>query len=211
MDVDQAPEAESKAQSSAELIAASSVALPRPVANRLKRYAVLMIVVVLGLMAVGLTRSVIHGPQGPWRGDYYEGEDFEGDSTVRYTRKLEFEWGKRAPFRGMPKDKWSVVYTTCLIVKEEEEYRFRLTSDDGSRLYIDGERLIDNWGPHSPRTRSGKYVLEPGVYELMVEYYEANHGAVLKLVAAIGEGAKHETLSPSRLAQPAEDPDAPCG
>ncbi len=180
-------------------------------ATPLRRMALAFVAAVVVVLAVGLTRSVVRGPSGPWLGEYYEGEDFEGDARVQYTRKLEFDWGKDRPFRGMPKDKWSVVYTTCLIVEDEAEYRFRVTSDDGSRLYVDGEKLIENWGPHSPRTRTGKLLLEPGTYEVVVEYYEASHGAMLKLVVAIGEEGTHETLPPEMLRQPSDDPDARCG
>ncbi len=177
----------------------------------LRRMALAFIAAVVIVLVVGLGGSVMRGPSGPWLGEYYEGKDFEGDVRIRYTRKLEFDWGKDRPFRGMPKDKWSAVYTTCLVVEEEAEYRFRITSDDGSRVYVDDEKLIENWGNHSPRTRTGKLLLEPGTYVLAVEYYEASHGAMLKLVVAIGEDGKHETLPPSMLRQPSEDPDARCG
>ncbi len=186
--------------------AAGSPALPvRPIV-------LAFIGVVIAAQLAALAWSVIKGPQGPWRGEYFEGKKFEGDSRIRYARKLEFEFENEPPFRGMPRDKWSATYTTCLEVDEEAEYRFRLTSDDGSRFYIDGERLIDNWGSHAPRTRTGKILLEPGTYVLEVEYFESSHGAELKLVAAIGEGGgKHETIPPTMLRQPGDDADAPCG
>ena len=81
----------------------------------LRRMALAFLAAVLIVLVIGLTGSVIRGPSGPWLGEYYEGKDFEGDARIRYTRKLEFDWGKDRPFRGMPKDKWSAVYTTCLV------------------------------------------------------------------------------------------------
>lgn len=184
---------------------------PDPVVGKLlRRVGLSLIGVVLIAQAGALARSATKGPTGPWLGEYFEGKEFEGEPQIRYTRKLEFEWGKDRPFRGMPKDKWSAIYTTCLVVEEEAEFRFRLTSDDGSRLFVDDEKLIDNWGPHSPRTRTGKMLFEPGTYELVVEYFEAAHGAELKLVAAIGEDGKHETIPPSMLEQPSDDIDARC-
>ncbi|MCR9165765.1 MAG: PA14 domain-containing protein [Nannocystaceae bacterium] len=180
------------------------------VGKLLRRVGLTLIGVVLIVQAVALARSATTGPTGPWLGEYFEGKEFEGDPQIRYTRKLEFDWGKDRPFRGMPKDKWSAIYTTCLVVEEEAEFRFRLTSDDGSRLFVDDEKLIDNWGPHSPRTRTGKMLFEPGTYELVVEYFEAAHGAELKLVAAIGEDGKHETIPPTMLQQPSDDIDNRC-
>jgi hypothetical protein len=180
------------------------------VGRRLRLLSLAFLVVVIVGMGGALAMSVVRGPSGPWLGEYYEGKEFEGEVRTRYSRKLEFDWAKAAPFRGMPKDAWSAVYTTCLQVDEEAEYRFRLTSDDGSRMYVNGEKLIENWGPHAPRTRSGKILLEPGSHELMVEYFESSHGAVLKLVAAIGEDGDHESISPKILRQPADDPESRC-
>ncbi len=189
---------------------AVSAAMSMPVMKQLRRISLVFIAVVLVMLVVALGRSAVRGPTGPWLGEYFEGKEFEGDPQIRFTRKVEFDWGKDRPFRGMPKDKWSAIYTTCLVVEEEDEYRFRLTSDDGSRLFINDDKLIDNWGPHSPRTRTGKILLEPGTYELVVEYFEAAHGAVLKLVVAIGEDGKHESLPPDMLYQPSDDVEARC-
>ena len=179
--------------------------------RRLRLIGIALVLAVLAILLLGLVRSAVQGPSGPWLGEYFDNQEFEGEPLVRYTRKVEFEWDKERPVQGMPKDKWSAIYTTCLEVEEEAEFRFRLTSDDGSRLFVDGEKLIDNWGPHSPRTRTGKMLFEPGTYAIEVEYFDAAHGAVLKLVVAIGEDAEHESLPPDMLRQPSGDPERPCG
>lgn len=196
-----------EASESGPELAPEASSLPR---RKLRLVALSFLGAVVVAQLVALAVSVTRGPTGPWLGEYFEGKEFEGDARLRYSRKLEFDWEKAAPFRGMPKDKWSAIYTTCLTVEEEAEYRFRLTSDDGSRLYVDGEKLVENWGPHAPRTRNGKVLLEPGTHELVVEYFESSHGAVLKLVAAIGEDGKHESLPIKMLRQPSDDPDNRC-
>ena len=45
---------------------------------------------------------------------------------------------------------YCALFETTLPVKKEEVYEFTLTTDDGSRLYIDGECLIENDGAHDP-------------------------------------------------------------
>ena len=49
---------------------------------------------------------------------------------------------------------------------------FTIGSDDGSQLYLDGSKIIDNWGGHSYRTRSVTVNLTPGKHDLRLRYYE---------------------------------------
>ena len=61
------------------------------------------------------------------------------------------------------------------------EYTFYLTSDDGSRLFVDGEAIIDNDGLHGMEEVSGSVVLEPGVYPLVADMFEKYGGSGLEL------------------------------
>ncbi len=58
-------------------------------------------------------------------------------------------------------------------VKEAGEYEFKLTSDDGSRLTIDGKRLIDHDGTHGATAKmSGGVKLDVGMHALLVEHFD---------------------------------------
>ena len=46
-------------------------------------------------------------------------------------------------------DHFCVRWTGVLRVVKAGPYTFHTQSDDGSRLYINGQRVVDNWGPHS--------------------------------------------------------------
>ena len=48
------------------------------------------------------------------------------------------------------KNHFCILFEAPLKVRAEEEYQFTLTTDDGSRFYIDGELLIENDGAHGP-------------------------------------------------------------
>jgi hypothetical protein len=220
---DQPPEREAKEpESGAGSIRASTPAhapddaapvddvVPLDSSRRIAGWAALVLVIGTGAaMVIGLMLSLVRGPQGPWRGDYYENQDFEGEATIRYARKLEFDYKKGAPFAGMPKDHWSVTWTTCMEIEESTEVRFRVASDDGSRLYVDDELLVDNWGAHATRTRTGKVTLEPGSHHLRLDFYEDRHGANVKLEAAMDDG-EATSISPEILRQPEDDEDNPC-
>lgn len=60
-------------------------------------------------------------------------------------------------------------------------WTFWLTSDDGSRLLVNGRRIIDNDGEHGPIEKQGSIDLRPGPARLTVEYFQAGGGAILEL------------------------------
>ncbi|BCB90479.1 hypothetical protein Psuf_077920 [Phytohabitans suffuscus] len=60
-------------------------------------------------------------------------------------------------------------------------YTFRLTSDDGSRLYIDDQVVIDHDGLHGATPKDGTVTLTEGYHALRVEHFEAGGGQQLTL------------------------------
>jgi hypothetical protein len=82
---------------------------------------------------------------------------------------------------GVRKNWWSIRVTGTIEAKETGVYRFDLRSDDGSQLFIGGRMLIDNWGDHAPRTRSGEIALERGCHALRLDMYQHGGGYMLEL------------------------------
>ncbi|MHA7812123.1 MAG: family 16 glycoside hydrolase [Phycisphaerales bacterium] len=72
--------------------------------------------------------------------------------------------------------------TAELLVEEAGEYAFMLTSDDGSRLTLNGEVIIDHDGLHGaiPKT-SERVFLEQGWHPLRIDHFEAGGASVLRL------------------------------
>jgi hypothetical protein len=74
-------------------------------------------------------------------------------------------------------------------VTEAGLYHFRLTSDDGSRLYLDGALAIDNDGFHVTRSAESAVYLQPGVHTVTVPYWQGPGPMALMLeVAPPGSG-----------------------
>ncbi len=69
------------------------------------------------------------------------------------------------------------------------KYSFRLGSDDGSRLYIDGKRIINNDGTHPTEFKEGSLNLSRGLHEIQVDWFEAGGDEELSLVW-LGPGIK---------------------
>ncbi len=68
-----------------------------------------------------------------------------------------------------------------LEVPEDEVYRFALSSDDGSQLWIDGDLVVDNDGLHSLETKTGVAALAKGAHRMEVRYFNKTGGAELSL------------------------------
>jgi hypothetical protein len=68
-------------------------------------------------------------------------------------------------------------------------YRFFLSSDDGSLLYLDGNLVIDNGGIHENRERVAAVRLEKGLHLIRVTYFDESGGAAFRLFWAPPAGA----------------------
>lgn len=80
-----------------------------------------------------------------------------------------------------PGEKVAFVYRGFLRVPKDELYRFALTSDDGSKLWIDGKLVVDNDGLHGSEEKRGAAPLAAGLHTIEVVWFNATGGADLKL------------------------------
>ena len=72
-------------------------------------------------------------------------------------------------------------------------YRFYTTSDDGSKLWIDGELVVDNDGLHGMTEQWGVVALEPGLHAIRTDFFEAGGGAGL-IVEYEGPGVNRAVI-----------------
>ncbi len=91
-----------------------------------------------------------------------------------------------------------VVFTSNLIVKEEGEYSFYTRSDDGSKLYVDGQMVVDNDGGHGIQERAGNILLEEGIHKVEVHFFNGGGGFFLSTLVE-GPGITKQVLSPEYL------------
>lgn len=87
-----------------------------------------------------------------------------------------------------------------LHVPETGSWRFFLDSDDGSRLHIDGEQVIDNDGLHGPVTQEGAVRLAAGVHTIEVEFFELYGGSHLRLEWALEGKVERQIIPPKAFA-----------
>lgn len=105
-----------------------------------------------------------------------------------YTNRLQVT--PRDFFQGFPgvtgRFEWfAIQYTGKFWIETSGRYQFRVLSDDGSKLWIDGELLVDNDGIHVPLSVDGSAELSRGVHHLRLDYFQGPRTQVA-LVLSIG-------------------------
>ena len=85
-------------------------------------------------------------------------------------------------FAGLNRSTWFALrYGGKFNITEEGFYKFRLASDDGSQLLLDGEKIIENDGIHEFASKGGLIYLNKGVHEIEVDYFQAEGDVGLQL------------------------------
>ncbi len=106
-----------------------------------------------------------------WRGEYYDNPYLTGGPRlVRNDPEIRFDWGSGSPAAGLPADNWSARWTRSLDLAEGA-YRFTLEVDDGARLWVDGQLVIDQWRD-GIGSYTGDIYLTGGTHQLRLEMYE---------------------------------------
>lgn len=78
-------------------------------------------------------------------------------------------------------DQFGFEFHGTLSIETPGLYGFRSVSDDGSWVYVDGERVIDNGGTHPMVSRTGEIELEAGEHEIRITFFEAGGGEGLEV------------------------------
>jgi hypothetical protein len=107
-----------------------------------------------------------------WLGEYYDNVDLSGEPTlVRDDAEINFDWGNSAPTASLPMDNFSVRWTRSLDL-EADTYDLFVRSDDGVRVWVDGNLIIDEWHLSAGDTHTATLALDAGTHLFKVEYYE---------------------------------------
>jgi beta-glucosidase len=131
------------------------------------------------------------------RGEYFANAEFKGEPALTRTdERIDFRWGAGSFMEGAPVDHFSVRWTGYFVPKNEDDYRFYTSADDGARLFIDDELAIDDWKPHAETLNTFMKHLQGGkAYKLRLEYFEDIGTATVRFgigtaSIAFGEDAK---------------------
>ncbi len=116
------------------------------------------------------------------RGDYYDNVDFTGTRLRRVDPVVNFDWGGGAPDPSMGVDSFSVRWLGQVQPRFNETYTFYTVTDDGVRLWVNNQLLVDRWIDQGPTEWSGFIQLQAGyLYDIKMEMYENGGGAYAQL------------------------------
>lgn len=137
-------------------------------------------------------------PTGSWTAQYFANTGLVGDPAAIVTEASpSHQWGSGAPFASIPADNFSARWTSSQNLAGGT-YNISVRADDGVRVYVNGNLLINEWHGASFQTYTVATTLPAGGNYFVVEYYEATGDAYLDFVIAqVGGGAQPTQPSPS--------------
>ncbi len=147
------------------------------------------------------------GPGTGLLGQYYNDTGnrvyFTTLALTRTDATVGFNWGNGAPATAVHADNFSVRWTGQVLVPVTGSYTFATTSDDGVRLWVNGQLLVDRWVDQSSTTVNGTPITLTGgtKYDVVMEYYERGGQAVAQLKWAY-PGQAQQIVPQTRLYVP---------
>jgi len=116
------------------------------------------------------------------KGEYFANINLEGAPVLtRVDSTVDFGWGHGSPAPVLPQDSFSVRWTGTLRAPATGRYTLRTINDDGVRLYVDGNLLIDDWTDHAAETKECVVDFELGKkYAVRLEYFDRKGAAIVR-------------------------------
>lgn len=139
--------------------------------------------------------------------DYYEGDWQKLPDFSKLKPKASGSAGSLDVQLGRA-DRFGVVFRSFLAIDKSADYKFRLGSDDGSRLLIDNREVVNADGVHAHEYREGRVKLEAGVHEMVIEYFDQGAHNTLSLEIEGGGLQRQSILGVLRSTkEPSKDQD----
>jgi hypothetical protein len=137
------------------------------------------------------------------RGEYFDNKEFTNPKLTRVDGPIAFDWGLRTPYPLIGVETYAVRWTGFVVPRFTEAYRFFTTSDDGAKLTVNGQVLVNNLsGQNSGVTNT---VLQAGqAYPVTLEWFDNTGLAQITLEwqSATGGGQQVKEFIPQDRLQP---------
>jgi uncharacterized repeat protein (TIGR03806 family) len=103
-------------------------------------------------------------------------------SLVRTDAVVNFNWGTGSPDPSISVDHFTARWTGSVQPQFNETYTFYTSTDDGVRLYVNNQLIIDHWVDQGGTEWTGTIPLNAqGKYNIEMDYYENGGGAQASL------------------------------
>ena len=114
-------------------------------------------------------------PEGQYLAEYFNNRNLSGDAAVsQCENEISYDWGHGSPIAGINSNQFSVRWSGTFNFNEST-YAFSTTADDGVRVWLDNQLIINEWRNQVATTYSVHQPVTAGTHDIKVEYYE-NYG-----------------------------------
>ena len=129
---------------------------------------------------------------------YFNNVDFTGTAVSRIDPTVNFSWGSGSPAAAIGPDTFSARWIGQVEAQFTGTYTFYTQSDDGVRLWVNGQALVNNWTNHGVTENSGRISLVAGQrYSIRMEFYDSAGAATARLLWSSASTPK--AVVPSRV------------
>ncbi len=105
-------------------------------------------------------------------------------TLTRTDAAVNFNWSSTPPSAAVGQTNFTVRWTGCVQPQYSETYTFTTIADDGVRLWVNGQLLVNDWTTHAnAATNSGAITLNAQqLYNVRLEYFQTTNNAVAQLL-----------------------------
>jgi glucose/arabinose dehydrogenase/PKD repeat protein len=144
---------------------------------------------------------------GGLRGSYYNNKTFTGTPVLTRNEAVWFDWATGSPGANVPADNFSVRWEGQVEAPVTGTYTFYITADDGVRLWVNNQLLVDKYFDQAPTEYTATISLTAGQkYPVRVDFFETGGGAVAKLDWAYPNQARQAVPAGRLCATTTTDP-----
>jgi hypothetical protein len=106
---------------------------------------------------------------------YFDQAELSGPSLTRIEPSLLFDWELAGPAPAIENTTFSAIFAGQIEPEATDRYTFSVLANDGFRLWIGGELLIDWWAQHGPDQIVASRPLEAGRrYDIRIDYFRGD-------------------------------------
>ena len=151
------------------------------------------------------------------KAEYYDGTDFNRLETVKYVPNIDQSWNSNPPVPNINPHECSIRWTGNLKTAKTGTYTFSAQVDDGIRVWIDNQLIINQWDLNDLGIFKGTIDLEAHQeYKLKVEYFNGLLEGEVRLLwmkhkeelswyeQVFGEDIKFTVIAPENFLPPVE-------
>jgi outer membrane protein OmpA-like peptidoglycan-associated protein len=135
-----------------------------------------------------------------FKAEYYNGPNFNEKVLTRVDKKIDFFLIRRSPAEGVDPEYFSVRWTGKFYAAKTGTYNFFFVADDGVRLWVNNQLIIDQWRLNRATKFSGRLVLKgEQLYDLKIEYSQMKPSAAVAMASWSFENNPDEPFNPKHI------------